>query len=199
MQQKSHWLSPVTLTGTHVQLLPLERSHKAPLLQAAGDGSLWELWYTSVPSSTTIDAYLEAAIESQSLGHALPFVVFHHAEQTPIGMTRYCNADAKNRRLEIGYTWYAARHQRTGVNTESKFLLLRHAFEVLDCIAVEFRTNWFNLPSRAAIARLGAHQDGVLRHHRINPDGTTRDTVVFSITKQEWPSVKKSLALKMMR
>lgn len=186
------WLQPVELTGTHVRLEPLQAGHTAALRDAAADGELWKLWYTSVPSPDTVDAYVATALAERDAGASLPFVV-RDAGGTIIGSTRYCHVDVTHRRVEIGYTWYAARVQRTGLNTEAKLLLLRHAFETLDCIAVEFRTNWFNQRSRAAIARLGAKQDGVLRQHMIMPDGSYRDTVVFSIIASEWSAVHRHL------
>lgn len=188
-----NWLSPITLEGQKVDLIPLEKSHRDDLLQAAADGAQWELWFTSVPSQQTIGTYLETALQEQTNGKSLPFAVVNKEDGKIIGTTRYCNIEAENRRLEIGYTWYAKNFQRTGVNTECKYLLLRHAFENLDTIAVEFRTNWFNYRSRNAILRLGAKQDGVLRNHKIEKGGTLRDTVVFSIIQPEWNTVKKSL------
>lgn len=193
----NHWLTADTLEGKKVQLVPLETAHKDGLLAAAADGKLWELWYTSVPSAATIDAYIHDALTAKEQGTAFPFVVVERESGTIIGSTRYCNAMPPHRRLEIGYTWYAQRCQRTGVNTECKYLLLSHAFEQLDCIAVEFRTHWFNMRSRAAISRLGAKQDGVLRNHQLQADGSYRDTVVFSIIRQEWLNVKKSLVYAM--
>lgn len=193
------WLAPVTLTGDSVILLPMTEQHREPLLDAASDGELWNLWFTSVPSAETIESYLTAAFSDQEQQKALPFVVIDKHSGTVIGATRFCNADAASRRVEIGYTWYAKRFQRTGINTECKFLLLQHAFETLDCIAVEFRTNWYNFPSRNAIARLGAKQDGVLRNHRLDNEGNIRDTVVFSIISGEWPGVKRSLTFQMER
>lgn len=192
-----NWLSPITLEGQKVDLIPLEKSHRDDLLRAAADGELWNTWYTSVPSEKTIDTYLETAFQEQSNGNSLPFVVVNKEDGKIIGTTRYCNAEPEHRRLEIGYTWYAKSFQRTGVNTECKYLLLRHAFESLDTIAVEFRTNWFNYRSRNAILRLGAKQDGVLRSHRIDQQGLLRDTVVFSIVQPEWKTVKKSLEYEM--
>lgn len=193
------WLSPITLTGETVILLPLSPKHKDALLEAAADGELWNLWYTSVPSANTIDSYLATAFSDQQQQKALPFVVIEKQSGKVIGATRFCNAESSSRRLEIGYTWYARRFQKTGVNTESKYLLLQHAFETLDCIAVEFRTNWYNFPSRNAIARLGAKQDGILRNHRIDHEGNLRDTVVFSIISGEWPGVERSLRFQMER
>ncbi|MBS0194714.1 MAG: GNAT family N-acetyltransferase [Proteobacteria bacterium] len=192
MDTNTNWLQPLTLAGRNVRLEPLAREHAAALGEAARDGELWKLWYTSAPSPESADAYVQQALRDADAGLSLPFVV-RDANAAIVGSTRYCHVDARNRRLEIGYTWYAARVQRTGLNTEAKWLLLRHAFETLDCIAVEFRTNWFNQRSRAAIARLGAKQDGVLRAHQIMPDGSYRDTVVFSILASEWPGVRAHL------
>ena len=194
----NHWLYETTLNGKLVTLAPLNREHADALLAAASDGELWNLWYTSVPSSKTIDAYLDQAFKDQKEGRALLFVVIDSATQKVIGSTRFCNADSLNKRIEIGYTWYAKSFQRTGINTECKYLLLAHAFEALNSIAVEFRTHWHNHASRAAIARLGAKQDGILRNHQKNAEGVYRDTVVFSIIDQEWPTVKKNLEHKMV-
>lgn len=195
----SPWLKETQLNGRHVNLVPLRQEHGPALVEAASDGRLWELWYTSVPGQESVADYIAFALSEQSAGRALPFVVVDKASGRIIGATRYCNADAKNQRLEIGYTWYAQSHQRSAVNTECKYLLLEHAFERLSAIAVEFRTHWHNLASRAAIARLGAKQDGVLRNHHKGPDGHYRDTVVFSIIDHEWPVVKKSLAHRLGR
>ena len=195
----SHWLQDVKLAGETVTLIPLSPAHRDALTEAATDGRLWELWFTGAPSAETVDRYIETALAERTLGVALPFVVVHNPSGEVIGSTRYCNADPDHRRLEIGYTWYAKRFQRTTVNTECKQLLLTHAFERLNTIAVEFRTHWHNEASRRAIARLGAKQDGVLRNHKIEPDGAYRDTVVFSILEHEWPTVKKSLSFKLAR
>jgi RimJ/RimL family protein N-acetyltransferase len=187
------FISPVTLKGAHATLEPLAREHEDALKRAAGDGELWRLWYTSVPTPEKTAAYIDTALEMRENLGALPFVVRANATGEIVGCTRYFHVDAANRRLEIGYTWYAKRTQRTAINTECKILLLTHAFETLKCIAVEFRTHWFNHASREAIARLGAKQDGVLRNHQISPDGSYRDTVVFSIIESEWPAVKQHL------
>ena len=160
---------------------------------AAADGELWKLWYTSVPTPEATAAWIDAALEMRERLGAMPFVVRSTASGDIVGSTRYFNVDAAHRRLEIGHTWYAKRAQRSAVNTECKLLLLTHAFEALHCIAVEFRTHFFNFASRAAIARLGAKQDGILRNHQIMPDGTRRDTVVFSVIDGEWPAVKRNL------
>ncbi|PWK87671.1 GNAT family N-acetyltransferase [Fulvimonas soli] len=191
------FLEPVTLEGRHVRLEPLATAHADALRRAAADGELWKLWYTSVPAPERVDAYVDAALAMQAEGGALPFAVRALASGEIVGCTRYCHADAANRRVEIGYTWYAASAQRSAVNTECKALLLRHAFETLGCIAVEFRTHWLNRRSRAAIERLGARQDGVLRNHQRLPDGSYRDTVVYSIIESEWPAVKRHLAFRL--
>ncbi|MFD0738562.1 GNAT family N-acetyltransferase [Lysobacter koreensis] len=193
---QNDWSIVPTLAGEHARLLPLRHEHAPALAEAASDGELWRLWYTSVPKPEAMAAHLDAALAAQAQGRELPFVVTD-ATGTVVGSTRYCNLDHVNRRLEIGYTWYAGRVQRTAVNTEAKLLLLAHAFETMGCIAVEFRTHWFNQASRAAIARLGAKQDGVLRNHQRLADGSYRDTVVFSIIESEWPAVKRNLQFKL--
>lgn len=192
----SHWIEPVTLKGRHVRLEPLAMMHVPALQAAAADGELWRLWYTSVPSPEQAPSYVEKALALREAGSAMPWAV-HDASGTVIGSTRFGNVDAENRRVEIGWTWYAKRVQRTALNTEAKLLLLTHAFEALGCAAVEFRTSWFNHASRNAIARLGAKQDGVLRNHMRMADGSYRDTVVFSIIANEWPMVKKHLQFKL--
>ncbi|MEH6566806.1 MAG: GNAT family protein [Halopseudomonas sp.] len=193
------WLNELELQTDLVTLRPLRASDKPALLEAASDGRLWELWYTQVPNAETLDDYVNYAFSEQAAGRALPFAVVEKTSGQVIGTTRYCNADVANRRLEVGYTWYASRVQRSAINTQCKLALLQHAFEQLGAIAVEFRTHWHNQASRAAIARLGAKQDGVLRNHRLEPDGARRDTVVFSILDSEWPSVRKSLQFKLDR
>jgi RimJ/RimL family protein N-acetyltransferase len=192
----THWIQPVTLAGAHVRLEPLAREHVPGLQQAAADGELWNLWYTSVPSPDAAAGYVDKALALREAGQAMAFVV-RDAVGEIVGSTRYGNVDADNRRVEIGWTWYAKRMQRTSLNTEAKLLLLEHAFEVLGSAAVEFRTSWFNHASRNAIARLGAKQDGVLRNHMRMGDGTYRDTVVFSIIATEWPMVKRHLQFKL--
>ncbi len=186
-------LKPVTLTGDVVTLTPLTPADAPALAAAASDGRLWELWYTSVPTVEGMAADVEARLAQQDAGTMLPFVVRRNADGAVVGATTYCNVDADTPRVEIGHTWYAASAQRSAVNSEAKLLLLGHAFEVLGCIAVEFRTHWHNTQSRTAIAALGAKQDGVLRNHRIGPDGILRDTVVFSILPGEWPAVRRNL------
>ena len=192
----TNWLQAVTLAGRHVRLEPLSREHVEGLQQAASDGELWRLWYTSVPAPDATAAYVDSALALQAQGKALPFVV-RDANGGIVGCTRFGNVDADNRRVEIGWTWYAKRVQRTALNTEAKLLLLQLAFEKMQCAAVEFRTSWFNHASRNAIARLGAKQDGVLRNHMRMPDGTYRDTVVFSIIANEWPMVQRHLQFKL--
>lgn len=185
-----HWSAPPTLTGTHVRLVPLQPAHATALGEAARDGELWRLGYTSVPAPGTEGAYIDKALAQQAAGKALAFAVLDQAGEVA-GSTRYYALDPDAPRVQIGYTWYARRVQRTGVNTEAKLLLLRHAFEVLDCISVGFETSALNHASRNAIARLGAHCDGVLRSHMRHPDGSVRDTVAFSIIRAEWPSVQR--------
>ena len=192
----TNWIEPVAMAGKHVSLEPLALEHVPALQRAAADGELWRLWYTSVPPRDGMQAYVEKALALRDCGQALPWAV-RAADGEIVGSTRYGNIDVENRRVEIGWTWYARRVQRTALNTEAKLLLLTHAFEQLDCAAVEFRTSWFNHASRAAIARLGAKQDGVLRNHMRMADGSYRDTVVFSIIVNEWPMVKRHLQFKL--
>lgn len=192
MSAVTAWTFPVRLQGQHVSLEPLRLEHAQGLRAALADGELSQLWYTSVPSVDGVEAYVTTALEGETSGTALPFLV-RDAEGVIVGSTRYCRIEAANHRLEIGYTWYAPRVQRTALNTEAKRLLLAHAFETLGSVAVEFRTHWFNHRSRNAIARLGAKQDGVLRNSSRDPDGAYRDTVVFSIIESEWPTVRKHL------
>jgi len=190
------WLKDIELESENIKLIPLTADHKDALLKAASDGELWKLWFTSVPSVNNIDVYISNALAQKSQGLALPFVVVEKCSGNIIGSTRFCNADVINHRVEIGYTWYSKRYQRSSCNTECKLLLLTHAFETLDAIAVELRTSWHNQASRAAIARLGAKQDGVLRNHQKLANGGYRDTVVFSIINVEWQSVKENLEFK---
>lgn len=188
---------PVTLTGDLVTLEPLTEDHHDGLVAAVQDGRLWELWYTSVPRPEDVREEIDRRLALQSVGAMLPFTVRRNDTGEVCGMTTYMHIDPVTPRLEIGSTWTAASAQRTGINTENKLLLLTHAFEVLDCVAVEFCTHWLNQQSRAAIARLGAKQDGILRNHKRMPDGTLRDTVVFSIIESEWPAVKSGLKHKL--
>jgi RimJ/RimL family protein N-acetyltransferase len=191
------FIEPIALEGRHVRIEPLAYEHADGVRTAAADGELWRLWYTSVPAPDRTKEWIDIALDVRERLGAMPFVIRERASGDIVGATRYFNVDAQNRRLEIGHTWYAKRVQRTVVNTECKLLLLTHAFEALGCIAVEFRTHFFNFASREAIARLGAKQDGILRNHQIMPDGTLRDTVVFSIIASEWPTVKRHLVFRL--
>ncbi len=193
------FVEPVTLKGERATLEPLGPQHEAALRDAAADGELWRLWYTSVAPPDKMSDYISLALDTRERLGAMPFAVRDNATGAVVGCTRYFNVDAANRRLEIGHTWYAKRAQRTAINTECKLLLLTHAFEVLGCIAVEFRTHWFNHASRAAIERLGAKQDAVLRNHQLLPDGSKRDTVVYSIIDGEWPAVRRHLRFQLDR
>jgi RimJ/RimL family protein N-acetyltransferase len=186
--------APPTLKGSHASLEPLAREHATDLSEAAGDGELWNLWYTTVPRPEEMMAEIERRLKLQAAGSMLPFAVRHEPSGELVGMTTFMNVDATNRHVEIGSTWYAQRVQRSALNTECKWMLLGYAFETLDCIAVEFRTHIFNRQSRAGIERLGAKLDGVLRNHSIMPNGTLRDTCVYSIIASEWPVVKAHLA-----
>jgi RimJ/RimL family protein N-acetyltransferase len=192
------WPEPVTLEGPHARLEPLAHAHHDGLVAAVKDGGLWDLWYTFVPEPGKMTAEIDRRLGLQAAGSMLPFTV-KQPDGTIAGMTTYMNVDATHRRVEIGSTWYRKAVQRTPLNTQCKLLLLQHAFETLNCIAVEFRTHFFNQQSRAAIARLGAKQDGILRNHQVGPNGTLRDTVVFSIIASEWPTVKTHLAYQLER
>jgi N-acetyltransferase len=193
------WLDPITLRGRYATLEPLAQLHHDGLVDAVNDGELWKLWYTTVPAPEKMAAEIDRRLALQANGTMLPFAVIDAAAHRPIGMTTYMNVDRANRRVEIGSTWYARSAQRTPVNTESKLLLLTHAFEALDCIAVEFRTHIFNHQSRRGIERLGAKLDGILRNHQITPNGTLRDTCVYSIIAGEWPTVKTHLEWQMAK
>ena len=186
------WLEPVTLRGEHARLEPLSQDQCDGLTEAVRDGELWKLWYTFIPKAGDMKKEIDRRLGLQAAGSMLPFTVFD-ADGKIAGMSTYMNVDTPNRRVEIGSTWYAKRVQRSALNTQCKLLLLAHAFEKLDCIAVEFRTHFFNQQSRRGIERLGAKQDGILRSHQIAPNGTLRDTVVYSIIASEWPTVKTHL------
>ncbi|QNP40462.1 GNAT family N-acetyltransferase [Lysobacter solisilvae (ex Woo and Kim 2020)] len=186
------WTQAPALRGAHVTLEPLQAAHADGLRAALGDGELASFWYTNVPTPEGVERYLQSALDGQAAKQMLPFAVRTAAGEI-VGTTRYYELDPTVPRLNIGYTWYAKHVQRTGLNTEAKLLLLRHAFETLGCIAVGFETSWFNHASRTAIARLGAKQDGVLRNHKRHADGSPRDTVVFSILDSEWQAVKRNL------
>ena len=183
----------VSLHGQHASLVPLAHSHHDDLVESVKDGELWTLWYTSVPTPDRLRAEVDRRLELQRQGSMLPFAVIEKSTDEVVGMTTFMHIDAINRRVEIGSTWYRKRVQRSALNTECKLLLLSHAFEQLNCIAVEFRTHFFNQQSRAAIERLGAKLDGVLRQHQIAGNGTLRDTCVYSILDREWPAVKAHL------
>ena len=193
------WPSPVTLTGAFVRLDPLSHDHCAGLIDAVMDGELWRLWYTSIPAPESMKAEIERRLSLRDQGSMLPFAVIDLSAGQPVGMTTYMNIDAVQQRLEIGSTWYRKSIQRSAINTECKLLLLRHAFETLDCIAVEFRTHFFTHQSRQAIERLGAKLDGVLRSHMRLKDGSLRDTCVYSIIAGEWPAVRSNLLWRMER
>ena len=186
------WPEPITLSGRHARLVPLTTEHVLALSDAVRDGELWKLWYTAVPSPEGMAAEIARRLALQAAGSMLPFTVLD-AAGTPVGMTTYMNIDAAHKRVEIGSTWYAKRVQRTLLNTECKLLLLGHAFDAVDCIAVEFRTHRFNQQSRRGIERLGAQLDGILRNHQRAGNGTLRDTCVYSITAGEWPTVQTHL------
>jgi RimJ/RimL family protein N-acetyltransferase len=187
------WPTPVTLRGTLATLEPLARDHHDDLVEAVKDGELWNLWYTHVPDPDGMRAEIDKRLGRQAAGTMLPFTVIENRNGKVVGMTTYMNIDPDNRRLEIGATWYGRSAQRTGLNTDCKLLLLSHAFETLSCIAVEFRTHAFNQQSRRAIERLGAKLDGILRSHQLAPNGTLRDTCVYSIVAAEWPTVRAHL------
>jgi RimJ/RimL family protein N-acetyltransferase len=191
-------LHPVTLTGTHVQLVPLSPVHLHALTAAVQDGNLHELWFTNAPAPEEVAEEIDRRLALHRAGSMLPFTVMDRSG-TPVGMTSYMNIDVASRRVEIGSTWYAARVQRTGVNTDAKRLLLAHAFDTLSCIAVEFRTHFLNQASRRAIERLGARLDGILRAHTIATNGTVRDTCVYSILAAEWPSIRAHLTWQLTR
>lgn len=186
------WATPVSLTGRHCSVAPLSTAHAGALREAAADGELHRLWYTMVPAPDEVADEILHRLSLLESGSMVPFAVFD-ASGMAVGMTTYMNIDHANRRLEIGSTWYRKAVQRTPLNTECKLLLLRHAFETLDAIAVEFRTHFVNHQSRRAIERLGAKLDGVLRSHMIMANGTLRDTAVYSITAAEWPMVAANL------
>lgn len=190
---------PVTLEGHGVRLEPLSVSHTEGLIAAASDGNLWELWFTSVPDPTHAPTYIAEAFAGQQAGHMLPWAVRDLTSNTIVGSTRYHDIVARIDRVEIGYTWYAASRQRSHINTACKLLLLSHAFDVLGCEVVGLRTDHFNFRSQRAIEALGARKDGVIRHHHARPDGTVRDTVIYSILAHEWPDVHRHLTRRINR
>ena len=193
------WPPPVTLRSTRATLEPLDHRHRADLIEAVKDGELWNHWYTSIPSPEGMTAEIDRRQNLQKVGSMLPFAVIDNTTGKAVGMTTYMNIDAGHRRVEIGSTWYRTSVQRTELNTQCKLLLLGHAFETLSCIAVEFRTHFFNHQSRRGIERLGAKLDGILRSHQVQPNGTLRDTCVYSIIAAEWPTVKVHLTYQLAR
>lgn len=195
----TRWIEPITLEGRHVRIEPLAPSHHDELVAAAADGELWNLWFTSVPRPEAMRAWMDAALQQRQDAGAMPFVIRSAADNRLVGATRYFNVAAPNRRLEIGHTFYSRSVQRTAINTESKLLLLTHAFDALGCLGVELRTHFMNRDSRRAIERLGAKLDGVLRAHMVMPDGSLRDTCVYSIIAPEWPAVRNNLAFRLGR
>jgi RimJ/RimL family protein N-acetyltransferase len=198
-RQAMSFTESVSLHGQHVSLVPLDLSHQDDLIEAVKDGELWTLWYTSIPAPDRVRAEIERRLGLQRQGSMMPFAVIEKSTGLAVGMTTFMNIDAANRHMEIGSTWYRKRVQRSALNTECKLLLLTHAFERLSCIAVEFRTHVFNRQSRAAIERLGAKLDGVLRQHQIGRNGTLRDTCAYSILDREWPTVKAHLTHRLGR
>jgi N-acetyltransferase len=198
VSERAAIVAPVTLRGEHVSLVPLAAEHAGALADAVLDGELWKLWYTAIPAPERMAAEIERRLGLQDQGAMLPFTVLD-AAGTPVGMTTYMNIDAVHQRVEIGSTWYAKRVQRSPLNTQAKRLLLAHAFDTLQCIAVEFRTHRFNTASRRAIERLGAQLDGILRCHQRASNGTLRDTAVYSITAAEWPTVRTHLDFQLTR
>jgi RimJ/RimL family protein N-acetyltransferase len=195
----SGFVEPVTLTGQRwVALEPLAREHIPEIAEAAADGELGSLWFTSAPKPEAVEQWVDMRLASQQPDEGLTFVV-RNLDGVLIGSSSYLNVDAANRRLEIGYTWYVSSARRSGVNSETKLLMLGHAFDELGCVAVEFRTHFFNFTSRAAIERLGAKLDGVLRSRQVLPDGSRRDTVVYSILDIEWPAVRNNLRYRLDR
>jgi N-acetyltransferase len=191
------WLEPIELTGAIVMLVPLEMGHVEPLRAAVLDGEFWKLWFAKVPSPDQMESYVVQAIEEAKKGN-IAFAVSLNKTNKIVGTTRFYNVDEITRRPMLGYTWYAKSVCRTGVNSESKLLLLQYVFEQKKAIAVEFRTHYFNEVSRTSIERLGAKQDGVLRSHQRMPDGSIRDTVVYSILQHEWPAVKSNLLSRLL-
>jgi RimJ/RimL family protein N-acetyltransferase len=195
----SGFVEPVALTGQQwVKLEPLTREHLPEIAEAAADGELGRLWFTHAPKAGIAEQWLEMRLAAQKPDEGLTFVV-RSLDGSLLGSSSYLNVDAANRRLEIGNTWYVSSARRSGVNSETKLLMLRHAFDELSCVAVEFRTHFFNSTSRAAIERLGAKLDGVLRSHQVLPDGSRRDTVVYSILDIEWPAVRNNLRYRLER
>ena len=187
------WPDDVILTGKHVRLEPLSMDHLDDLQNAARDGDLHLLWYTMIPNADGMAAEFTRRLGLREIGSMQPFVIIDQSRGHAVGMTTFMNIDAGNKRVEIGSTWYAKSVQRSPLNTECKLLMMTHAFEVLNCIAVEFRTHFVNTQSRRAIERLGAKFDGVLRNHMVMANGSLRDTAVYSVINSEWPTIKTHL------
>ncbi len=192
-------ITPLVLQGPHARLEPLAAHHHDDLVEAVRDGELWNLWFTFIPAPDRMQDEIERRLQLQSQGSMLPFAVIEPSSGKAVGMTTYMNIDSAHHRVEIGSTWYRRSVQRSALNTQCKRLLLSHAFDTLGCIAVEFRTHWFNHDSRNAIERLGAKLDGVLRSHQIAPNGSLRDTAVYSIIANEWPAVRSHLDYQLAR
>jgi RimJ/RimL family protein N-acetyltransferase len=196
----SRFVEPVTLTGRRWAVLePLTAEHIPEVAVAASDGDAGALWFTNAPSPDTAELWVRRQLAMQAGDQGVTFVIRRRSDNMVVGSSSFFHVDAANRRLEIGHTWYSGSARRTGVNTETKLLMLTHAFDVLDCVAVELRTHFFNTTSRAAIERLGAKQDGILRSHQLLPDGSRRDTVVYSILDIEWPAVRANLDFRLSR
>jgi RimJ/RimL family protein N-acetyltransferase len=198
MAHDAHDMEPV-LSGRTIVLEPLQTSHESALLAAAADGALWKLKLTVVPGPDSVARYIERAIAGRTAGTVMPFAIVRREDNRVVGSTRFWKIDRSNRKLEIGHTWLSESVQRTGVNTEAKYLLLRHAFDVMGCVRVQFTTDELNQQSRAAILRIGAKQEGIVRHERIMPDGRKRNSVRFSIIDTEWPEVRAGLEHKMAK
>lgn len=198
MNNAPHNVQP-TLQGNVAELRPLQFEHTSQLLDAAADGRLWEMTLTVIPGPETVDSYVATALVGRQAGTVMPFAIVSRVTGAVVGSTRFWKIDRANRKLEIGHTWLGASIQRSGINTEAKYLLLKHAFESMGCVRVQFTTDELNEKSRAAILRIGAKQEGIVRNERIMPDGRKRNSVRFSIIDTEWPEVKAMLLQKMTR
>lgn len=192
-------IEQIMLEGAAVELHPLQAEHAALLVRAAEDGELWNMKVTVIPGPDTVDAYMAKALEGRAAGTVMPFVIVQRKTGLIVGSTRFWKIDRSNCKLEIGHTWLSQSVQRSGLNTEMKYLLLSYAFEVMNCVRVQFTTDELNEKSRAAILRIGAQQEGIVRHERIMPDGRKRNSVRFSIIDTEWPQVKAMLSARMTR
>jgi N-acetyltransferase len=199
MTEASPWPASVTLERNNIRLEPLSLAHESGLKAAAADGELWKLWVTSVPEPENTHAYIETALTMRSAGNRLAFAVIDVATGDVLGSTSYHDIVANIKRVEIGYTWYAGRAQKTHINTTCKLLLMNHAFDTLGCAVVGWRTDCLNFASQQAIEKLGAHKDGVIRHHALRRDGTVRDTVMYSMLQSEWPTCKTKLEARLTR